>query len=168
MWPFSEISMERSDLSMAENNSPDFKDALRRAAALCSRQEQCTGHILEKLRSWNVDTELARSVILKLHEEKFLDDRRYARFYVRDKFKLNRWGKIKITAMLRQKGIQDEIIYEALEQINDEDYYQTCADLIHTKAAGLNEKNQFTRKGKLFRFAAGRGFESDLIHRILS
>ena len=107
MWPFSETYMEKSDLSMAENNSPDFKDALRRAAALCSRQEQCTGQIREKLRSWNVDAELAQRVILKLHEEKFLDDRRYARFYVRDKFKLNRWGRIKITAMLRQKGIQD-------------------------------------------------------------
>lgn len=153
---------------MAETKNPDFNDALRRAAALCSRQEQCTGHIREKLRSWNVDAELSQKVILKLQEEKFLDDRRYARFYVRDKFKLNRWGKIKITAMLRQKGIQDEIIGEALEQINDEDYHQACADLIHSKAAGLNEKNQFVRKGKLFRFAASRGFESNLIHRILS
>ncbi|MEN8202976.1 MAG: regulatory protein RecX [Bacteroidota bacterium] len=153
---------------MAENNSPDFKDALRRAAALCSRQEQCSGHIREKLRSWNVEPDMADRVILKLHEEKFLDDRRYARFYVRDKFRLNRWGKIKITAMLRQKGIQEAIIQDSLSQINEEDYYQTCADLIHTKSATLHEKNQFTRKGKLFRFATSRGFESDLIHRILS
>jgi len=160
--------MEKRDLSMAENDSPDYKDALRRAAALCSRQEQCSGHIREKLRSWNTDPDVADRVILKLHEEKFLDDRRYSKFYVRDKFKLNRWGKIKITAMLRQKGIQEPIIQDALMQINDDEYQQVCADLIHTKSASLHEKNHFTRKGKLFRFAASRGFESDLIHRILS
>ena len=153
---------------MAENNSPDFRDALRRAAALCSRQEQCTGQIREKLRSWNVEPALAERVIGSLQEEKFLDDRRYARFYVRDKFKLNRWGKIKITAMLRQKGIAEDLIREELDQINDEDYVQTCADLIQSKAATLHETNQFNRKGKLFRYAASRGFESDLIHRILS
>lgn len=168
MWPFSETFTEKSDLSMAENNSPDYKDALRRAAALCSNQEQCTGHIREKLRSWNVDSELANKIILKLHEEKFLDDRRYARFYVRDKFKLNRWGKIKITALLRQKGIQEAVIQEALLEINEKEYHQVCADLISTKSASLHEKNLFARKGKLFRFAASRGFESDLIHRILS
>jgi regulatory protein len=160
--------MEKSDLSMAENNSPDFKDALRRAAALCSRQEQCTGQIRDKLRSWKLDPDLAEGVIEKLVEEKFLDDSRYARFYVKDKFKLNRWGKIKITAMLRQKGISEELIREELDQINEEEYYQTCSDLIQSKAATLHETNQYTRKGKLFRFAASRGFESDLIHRILS
>jgi regulatory protein len=160
--------MEKSDLSMAENSSADFKDALRRAAALCSRQEQCTGFIREKLRSWNVESDTADRVILKLQEEKFLDDRRYARFYVRDKFRLNRWGKIKISAMLRQKGIPDELIQDALGQINEEDYYQACSELIRSKSASLHETNQFTRKGKLFRFAAGRGFESELIHRILS
>jgi regulatory protein len=160
--------MEKSDLSMAENSSTDFKDALRRAAALCSRQEQCTAQIKEKLRSWNVEIEMANKVIRRLHEEKFLDDRRYASFYVRDKFNLNCWGKIKITALLRQKGIEDAIIQDALGQINEEDYYQTCAKLIQAKSATLNEKNQYTRKGKLFRFAASRGFESDLIHRILS
>ena len=153
---------------MAENSSPDFKDALRRAAAICSRQEQSTGQIREKLRSWDVDPELAAKVISRLQEEKFLDDRRYARFYVRDKFRLNRWGKLKITAMLRQKGIRDTVIQEALGQINDEDYYRTCAELIQIKSDTLQEQNPFNRKGKLFRFAASRGFESDLIHRILS
>jgi len=168
MWPFSETYTEKSDLSMAENNSAAHKDALRRAAALCSKQEQCTGQIREKLRNWSVDPDVADWVIQKLQEEKFLDDRRYASFYVKDKFKLNRWGKIKITAMLRQKGIQESVIQDALMQINEEEYYQVCADLIRIKSSSLNEKNHYTKKGKLFRFAASRGFESDLIHRILS
>jgi regulatory protein len=146
----------------------EYKDALRRAAAMCSRQEQCSAHIREKLLEWSTDPDDADRIIEKLQQEKFLDDQRYANFYVRDKFRLNNWGKIKITAMLRQKGIQAPIYEEALKQIDDKAYYDTCAELIQKKAESLDEKNQYTRKGKLFRFAAGRGFESELIHRILS
>ncbi len=106
-------------------------------------------------------------MIRKLQEEKFLDDRRYAKFYVRDKYKLNRWGKVKITAMLRQKKIDNSLIEEALSEIDMKEYEEICENLIKTKSATLQDSNHFTRKGKLFRFAAGRGFESDLIHRIL-
>ena len=153
---------------MEENNSSSYKDALRRAAALCSNQEQCTGTILEKLRTWGVDTDEAHRVIQKLTEERFLDDLRYAKFFVRDKYRLNRWGKVKITAMLRQKKIENSLIEEALSEIDMKEYEEICANLIKTKSATLKESNHYIRKGKLFRFAAGRGFESDLIHRILS
>ena len=153
---------------MEAYNSSSYKEALRRAAALCSNQEQCTGTVQEKLRSWGVDGEEALLVIKKLQDEKFLDDRRYASSYVRDKFKLNRWGKIKIKAMLRQKKIDDSVIEEALTEIDPREYEETCENLIKIKAAFLHESNSYVRKGKLFRFASGRGFESDLIHRILS
>jgi len=146
----------------------EYKDALRRAAAMCSRQEQCSTHIREKLLEWNTDPSDVDKIIVKLQEEKFLDDQRYANFYVRDKFRFNKWGKIKITAMLRQKGIYATAIEEALKRIDDKAYYDTCAELIQKKSESLDEENHFTRKGKLFRFAAGRGFESELIHRILS
>ena len=160
--------MEKRDLSEAESRDLEFREALRKAAALCSRQEQSTGQIREKLRIWNVDEETGERVIQKLQEEKFLDDSRYARFYVKDKFKLNRWGRIKITVMLRQKGIEPSTIEDALNQIDGEEYYRVCADLIRVKSATLHEQNHFIRKGKLFRFAASHGFESDLIHKILS
>lgn len=168
MWLFEKISMEKNVSSMEENNSSSYKEALRRAAALCSKQEQCTGSIQEKLRTWGVDTHEAQKVIHKLQEEKFLDDSRYARFFVKDKFKLNRWGKLKITAMLRQKRIEESVIQKALAEIDPIEYRQTCETLIKAKSATLNETNHFTRKGKLFRFATSRGFESDLIHQILT
>lgn len=146
----------------------EYKEALQRAAALCSRQEQCSGHIREKLEEWHVSEHNAERIVKKLQEEKFLDDRRYAKLFVRDKFRLNGWGKIKISYMLRRKGIGSESIQEALDQIDDKSYYQICADLIKEKSATLKEKNMYSRKAKLFRFASGRGFESDLIHRILN
>ena len=160
--------MKKSGSSKPENKQADYKSALQRAADLCSSQEQCTNHIRGKLREWNISEQDSEKIIWKLQDEKFLDDQRFAGFYVKDKFKINGWGKIKITYMLRQKRISEEAIVRALEQIDEEAYFQACIEMIKNKSASLKEKNHFTRKGKLFRFAAGRGFESDLIHRVLN
>jgi regulatory protein len=160
--------MKKKDLSESKNKGKDYKEALHRAAALCSRQEQCSGHIREKLREWHVADADAEEIIEYLRKEKFLDDQRFAIHFVKDKFKLNHWGKIKISYTLRQKGISSDTIGKAIEQIDEEAYFQVCSDLILNKSASLIEKNSFTKKAKLFRFASGRGFESDLIHRILN
>jgi regulatory protein len=153
---------------MPADKPMDYDAALKRAAALCSSHEQCTSHIWQKLNSWKVSEQDAEKIILVLKREKFLDDARYASFYVKDKFRFNGWGKVKLRVMLGQKKIPETAIEEALNQIDPELYRQRCESIISEKAATLRETNKFKRKGKLFRFAAQRGFESDLIHQILS
>ena len=162
------IFTKKNDISMPRDKYMDYEAALKRAAALCSSQEQCISHIRDKLTGWKVSDKDAEQIIDLLKKEKFLDDQRYATFYVRDKFRFNGWGKVKLRVMLGQKEIPKPIIEEALNQIDPELYQQTCARLLSEKSATLKESNQFKRKGKLFRYAAQRGFESDLIHHILS
>ncbi|MFO7935774.1 MAG: regulatory protein RecX [Bacteroidales bacterium] len=145
----------------------EFKEALQRTAALCSNQERNTQYIARKLSEWEISSVDAEKIIRKLKEDKFLDDRRYASSFVKDKFRFNRWGRIKIGYALRQKGIPEEAIGEALAQIDEEDYFQTCRELIRQKSASLKETNPYTRKAKLVRFASQRGFESELVYRIL-
>jgi len=159
--------MKKSGSSKPESETHSYEKILQRAAGLCSRQEQCTSHIREKLRNWNVNDRDAEKIILKLTKEKFLDDGRYAGFYARDKFKFNGWGKIKITHALRQKQVGEEEIENALSLIDDKACFQSCLKLIRGKSASLKEENPFNRRGKLFRFAAGRGFESDQIYKAL-
>ena len=153
---------------MPGEKTQEYETALKRAAALCSNQEQCSSQIMEKLRSWKVSDGDAEQIIQVLTREKFLDDARYAMIYVRDKFRFNAWGKVKLKVMLSQKNIPGPLIEDALDQIDPEHYKETCTRIIQEKAATLKETNQFKRKGKLFRFAAQRGFESELIHQILS
>jgi regulatory protein len=160
--------MKKSASSMPQGDHPETKSALQRAAALCSRQERCTGYIRERLSQWNVKADDAEKIIRKLQEEKFLDDDRYALFYAKEKFRFNGWGRVKIAHMLRQHGIGEESIGQALEEIDEEAYFQACFELVTQKSASLKEKNLYARKGKLYRFAAGRGFEPDLIHRVLN
>lgn len=146
----------------------DYKEAMHRAAMLCSRQEQCTGHIRLKLEEWGISEADAEIILEELQREKFLDNNRYATFYVKDKFRFNHWGRIKISHMLRQKGIGENDISDALGQIDEDVYFNTCLDLVKNKSVSLKDKNKFTRKGKLYRYASGRGFEPDLINRVLN
>lgn len=153
---------------MPADKPMEYEDALKRAAALCSSREQCSFQIRDKLKIWKINDRDAEKIIQVLSREKFLDDARYASLYVRDKFRFNAWGKIKLRVMLNQKGIPGPIIEEALDQIDPGLYKETCTRIISEKAASIKESNQFKRKGKLFRFASQRGFESELIHQILS
>ena len=143
-------------------------EALQRAARLCSQQERSSAYIRGKLENWGVSADDIDPVIQKLKAGNYIDDNRYATSYVRDKFRLNLWGKIKINHSLRQRGIREEIILSALEQIDDEAYFETCKMLVQNKNRELKDKNIFTRKAKLLRFAAQRGFESDIIYKVLN
>jgi regulatory protein len=160
--------MERTGSLKPGNKRIDFKTALLKAASLCSRQEQCTSRIRRKLKEWNVEEVDAENIIRKLQKEKYIDEQRFATFFANDKFRFNGWGKVRIAFLLRQEEIGDQVIRDALDQIDDESYFQACLDILSGKSASLKESNQLARKAKLFRFAVGRGFESDLIHRALN
>jgi len=117
---------------------------------------------------WKVPEGWIDRILATLKEQKFVDDRRFASLFVKDKFRLNQWGKVKIAHMLRQHGIQEEMIRLSLEEIDEGEYYELCRSLIKSKSATLNERNAFARKGKLFRYASAKGFEPDLIYRAIS
>jgi len=138
-----------------------------KAAVLCSRSEKSAVAIRKKLVEWGLKHDETDEVIEKLIEENFINDVRYACSYVRDKFRFNKWGKIKITFNLKAENISSEIIQQALEGINDEDYYNTLTELVVSKNKSVKAVNVYDRKSKLLRFAQSRGFESGIILEVL-
>lgn len=146
----------------------NFSTFYSRAAAICSRTEKCSSEIRNSISDWGADEELTDKIIRKLIEEKFIDDTRYATSYVKDKFRFNKWGRIKLSYLLRQKGISSENISEALLCIDDDDYYETLTQLLLEKERKTTAKNLYDKKAKLLRFAQSHGFESDLVFQILS
>jgi regulatory protein len=159
--------MAKKDTSAQPGDAPALKEMLKKAARLCSRQEQCSGYIREKLSEWQVQADDAEKIIEILKKEKFLDDQRYADAFVRDKFRFNHWGRLKISYMLRMKGIPDETIREAVSRIDEGEYRTVCRGLIQTRSEGMKESNNWARKGKLYRYATGRGFEPELVNLVL-
>ncbi len=98
-----------------------------------------------------------------LIRHQFIDDRRYATIYAEDKFRFNHWGKQKITRMLRQKGIPGEIITEALSGIAPAAYAENCLEILRQKLRTLPPEEPYKTKGKLMRFALGKGFDYDTV-----
>ncbi|HKL71956.1 MAG TPA: regulatory protein RecX [Marinilabiliaceae bacterium] len=136
----------------------DFKTAYNKTTALCARREYCSGDMIKKLKNWEVSDEIISKVINQLKEEKFIDDTRYARFFVRDKAKFNRWGEQKIIWAMRQKQISQEVIQEAINQLDQEELQSTLLQLLKEKNRQIKEDNSYKRKAALVRFATSRGF----------
>jgi regulatory protein len=141
--------------------------AYLKAAAICSQSEKCRSDIQEKLIRWGLPTEDSDLVIDRLISEKYLDDERFARAYVKDKFRFNRWGKQKIAHMLRAKNISSEILELAFEEIEDEGYSDELRKLLTDKEKSIKAKHKYDKRNKLMRFAMGRGFESNQIYAVL-
>ena len=92
--------------------------ALARCEALCARSEQSSGDIELKLVKWGLTKEQAGSVLQRLIDGKYVDDARFARAYVREKFRFSGWGRVKIAYNLRLKHIDNDIVTEAMDEID--------------------------------------------------
>jgi regulatory protein len=150
------------------SDSTLYKTALSKAMAICSRSEHCTDDIRSKLMLWGVgETDIVR-IISALTRENFINEKRYAEAFVKDKFKYNKWGKVKIRAHLKLKKLTGEVISAALDSIDDDLYKKTLADLLAAHRRSVKAKNQYDLKGKLLRFGLSKGFESELLYNILS
>ena len=143
--------------------------AYSKMAQLCSRSEQCSADIRKKIIAFEIVDEIVEEIIRKLKRENFIDDERYARAYVKDKFKFNKWGKTKIRYYLRAKGISDSDIEKGLEEIDDEKYKILVIKTMKEKAKTVkNKKSKFEKMGQIIRFAQNRGFEPEIIHRYMN
>jgi regulatory protein len=140
----------------------NYRQALTKAMAMCGQSERCRFDIEMKLRQWELSDEEISKAIEYLIEERFLNEERFVRFYVNDKLRFNKWGKVKLSFMLRQKQIPENIIREALSQINDDLYTKTLHDLLMPKVKSIKGASDYERKGKLAVFAQSHGFEAEL------
>ena len=151
----------------------DVKDPLKvadRMRALCSRREYCRKDILKKgMTALDGDAAKAEEVVGKLVEERYVDDRRYAAAFARDKASIAGWGAAKIRYMLAAKGVDREIIASALEEVDVTRADARLEKLMENKARSLKDDPQ--RRIKLLRFGVGRGYGyeevSSVIDRIL-
>ena len=143
-------------------------EVLYKLAAKCSVSEQCLSDIEAKLAKYDLTEEEKTRILRHLVEEKYIDDGRYAEAYVRDKYRFNKWGRIKIAQGLRMKGIDRETIDTAMEAIDEAEYLNILRSLIQSKRRSTKGKNDYEVNGKLIRFATGRGFEFSAIRQCLN
>lgn len=148
------------------DNALDFGQSYRKAADYCAIQDRCNSEIRSKLKYWNTDNSYIDDIISKLVEEGFLNEKRFAINYAGGKFRINGWGKIKITSELRMRGIPSSLIQEALAAIDEDDYIAYLKEILQKKMRQLGSLSPANRQKAVF-FAASRGFEPALVSSLL-
>lgn len=144
------------------------QQVLQKLTALCAGAEHCSYEMLEKMKKWEVDPQTQAKVMAYLTKEKFVDDERYCRFFVKDKIRFNKWGRRKVEQALYMKRIPSEISKPILDEVPDEDYLRILRPLLKSKEKSMKANNEYEKNMKLIRFAMSRGFTFDIIKQCLS
>ena len=141
----------------------DIKIALERLKNFCTLQDRCQFDVIQKMKEWGL-LELTQYHILEiLISDKYIDEERYAQSFSRGKFRIKKWGRIKIANELRKKQISNICINKGLKEIEDEEYEILLNNLLEKKNNSLKDKNHFARKKKIASFLIQRGFEGNLV-----
>jgi len=137
--------------------------ALSDLMTACAKSEKATSDVRRLLARWGVEAEEAEKIVNRLVEMKFIDERRYAEAYVREKTRLSRWGVRKIREGLRAKRIPEEVIDGALREADEQTMGRKLEESLRRKAKTIGAANDYERKGKLLRYGMGLGFDYEAI-----
>ena len=145
----------------------DLHTAREKIQAYCAYQERCHMEVTIKLKSWGLIQEAIDLLIIELVQFNFLNEERYARNFTSGKFRIKKWGKLKIRIALKKRDVYFKCIDIAMLEIDDKTYLNTLKELLQKKNDVLKETNSYKRKMKLIRYLVTRGYEYDLIHDAL-
>ena len=143
------------------------QEAYLRLASLCAQAEHCQYEIKEKMRRWELGEEAQTRIMERLVKERYIDEMRYARAFVKDKVVYNKWGRRKVEQALWQKQIDDDIRQRVLEEVDDETYVSVLRPLLKQKRKSTKAGSEYEMNQKLVRFALGRGFTFDIIRQCI-
>lgn len=143
------------------------QEALQKLSALCARAEHSSGEMLEKMRRWQLSEDVRERVLDRLIDEKFVDDERFARLFVREKIRFDRWGRRKIEQALYQKGVASDISRRVLDEVDDEAYVAELKKLIAAKRRSVQAESDYEMRAKLTKYALGRGFDYNVIRQCI-
>lgn len=140
-----------------------FAQAQKKISSFCAYQERCQMEVRNRLEEWGLVPADADTIISKLLEQDFLNEQRFADSFVRGKFGLKKWGKVRIRQELKMRELPNSLIQEALDAIDGADYQETLRFLADRKWKLTREPDVYKKKAKVTRFLVFRGFEPDLI-----
>ena len=144
------------------------QEAYLQLAALCAQAEHCEQEMRDKMRRWELDAAVQDRIITRLTTERYIDNERYARAFVKDKIHYNKWGRRKVQQALWQKHIDNDIQQRVLDEIDEKTYLDVLRPLLKQKRKSIKAASDYELNQKLVRFALGRGFGFDIIRQCLN
>ena len=143
------------------------QEAYLQLAAMCAQAEHCEQEMRDKMKRWGIEPDAQYRVVARLVKERYVDNERYARAFVKEKIRYNKWGRRKVMQALWMKRIDDDIQRSVLDEIDDKEYLDVLRPLLKQKRKSIKAANDYELNQKLVRFALGRGFGFDIIRQCL-
>jgi regulatory protein len=140
-----------------------LSEAKVKLEAYCAYQERCEQEIRQKIYSLGIFGEDVDFLVSDLISNNFLNEQRFAEAFVSGKFRIKKWGRIKIKQHLKQKNISDYSIKKEITKINSDEYWQTLVSLAESKNKLIRAKDNWDKRIKLQRYLHSKGYEGDLI-----
>ena len=143
------------------------QEAYLQLAAMCAQAEHCEQEMRDKMKRWGVEPDAQDRVVARLVKERYIDNERYTRAFVKDKIRYNKWGRRKVMQALWMKRIDDDIQHRVLDEIDDKEYIDVLIPLLKQKRKTIKAKSDYELNQKLARFALGRGFDFGIIRQCM-
>jgi regulatory protein len=143
------------------------REALEKITNWCAYQERAPKETADKLYEYGLTRIEADQILAELISQNYLNEERFAALFASGKFRIKKWGRLKIKAELRSKKVSDYSINKALKQIAGEEYETTIRSVLEKKARSIKETNTVKKYFRLLQYAISRGFEKDIVADIL-
>ncbi len=153
--------------SNPSQKSYTVKEATLKLMQYCAYRDRSQKEVEDKLREMRMIPEACEQITIKLMQENFLNEERFARSFARGKFRIKKWGRIKITQELKSREISMPLIKLALTEIEEKDYYETLVQIANKKSLLIKEKDLYKKRKKLGSYLLQRGFESSLVFEVV-
>jgi regulatory protein len=121
--------------------------------------------LVEALAKRGVPDEAAAEVLDRFTELGLIDDGAYAELWVEGQQRRMRSRRV-LRQELRRKGVEAEVVDEALQQVGEEEDYEAALAFGRKKAASLTKLEGPVRYRRLVGALARRGFSSSVAHRV--
>ncbi|WP_400081382.1 regulatory protein RecX [Winogradskyella sp. R77965] len=139
-------------------------EAQKKLENYCAYQERCHKEVKAKLRDMRMIPEAIDTIMVHLIQHNYLNEERFAKTFVRGKFRIKKWGKNRLIRELKFREISKYSIDTALKEIDLDDYYKTLDELTKKRIAQVKEKNLYKKKKKVADYLLYRGWESHLVY----
>ena len=148
---------------MENKNNFDIKTIIDKLKKYCALSDKCKWDIKQKMISWSLSKASQDYILAQLTKEKYIDEERFSKSFCRGKFKIKKWGKIKITNELKKKNISEKCILNGLKEISEKEYTKEFDKQYYKKYSSTKEKNYHVKRKKIAAYLISKGYENNLV-----
>jgi len=141
---------------------------LAKLKRFCAYRERCSREVQQKLQGLGVPRGLIGGFVQTLLSEGYIHEERFARLFAGGYFRQKKWGKRKIVAALRQKGIAEADIRRGLQEINATEYLQVLHRLAEKTWKQYTHEEKDKRTSKVRASLMRKGFEPELVSKAVT